>query len=244
MEKISFSISVIMPAYNEEACIEEAVEQNIRTFSSLIPDFEILVVNDKSTDRSGEIAEAIAKRYENVFCYHHDANQGVGGSFQTGISHATKEYVIFVPFDNPLLPEDLEAYLPLMGVCDIVVGFRAERVGYSSLARFASFVYNRILTPLIFNIGIADVNWIQAYRRNLFTDQIISFHNSRIFFLVEILVQARRSNLIIAEVPAKMAKRYHGLPTNSRFSTMWNTFWDMILFFRKIRKADKKKVLR
>lgn len=245
MDKPPISISLVMPAYNEEASVESAVRHNQKTLESINLDYEIVIVNDKSTDHTGEIIEKVAKQFPHVRCYHHEKNLGSGGAFRTGIEHATKDYVMFVPFDNPLDREDMEAYLLRMGVCDIVVGVRVERVGYSRMGLICSFIYNRILIPLFFNIGIADANWIQAYRRSIFTEGIVTFSNSRIFFLVEILINARRKRLIIAEIPSKMKRRLHGIPTCTRFSTMWKTFWDMISFFIAIRKEDsvKKKMV-
>ena len=243
MSSTPISISVVMPAYNEEPSIIGALHVNIETFSSLGLDFEIIIINDASTDNTGEIGDQIARENPNVRCFHHPVNQGAGGAFKTGVSHATKEYIIFLPFDNPLLAIDLQAYLPMVGICDIIVGVRAERIGYSRFVRFASFLYNRILIPLLFNIGISDVNWIQIYRRHYFEDGTLDIGNTKIFFLVEILIRARENNLIIVEVPSKMKMRLHGIPTSTRFSAMWDTFWDMIKFFIKMRKmkiADQK----
>ncbi len=228
------SISIIIPAYNEEQGLEKAVFHTWDSFHSLGLDFEIIIVDDKSTDHTGEIADSVAACHTNVCIVHHELNKGIGGAFRTGIDRATKEFVIFVPVDNPLDADDIEAYLKRMKVCDIVVGSRAERVGYTRFAYFASLIYNRILVPLLFNIGVSDVNWIQVYRRRLFSERIINFKNDRIFFLVEILVLAKRQNLIIAEVPAKMKRRIYGKPTCARPAMMVLTFLDMLTFFRKI----------
>ena len=132
--------------------------------------------------------------------------------------------------------QDIEVYLPRVGICDIIVGVRVARVGYSKIARVASFFYNRILIPLMFNIGISDLNWIQIYRRKHFSDGTLKISNTQVFFLVEILVQAKEKQLIIAEVPSKMKRRLHGIPTCERFSTMWVTFFDAVKFFIKINK--------
>ena len=236
MNSSPISISVIMPAYNEELSIRSAVCQNIDTFSSKELDFEILIIDDKSIDKTREIGDELAKEFPSVSCFHHQINEGPGGAFKTGVKHATKEFLIFVPFDNPLTPEDLDTYLPRVGVCDIIVGVRAARVGYTAFARFASFFYNRIMIPLLFNVGISDVNWIQIYRRCYFEDGTLNIKNTKIFFLVEILVQAKQKKLIIAEVPSKMVKRLHGMPTCARFTTMWVTFFDAIRFFWKVHK--------
>lgn len=235
------SLSVVMPAFNEEGILENAVLQVLQTLGTLSLDYEIVLVNDKSTDKTGEIAQRLASTYPKIKCIHHEKNLGLGGAFKTGISHSTKDYVILIPIDNPLYPGEIEEYLKRMGVCDIVVGFRNERVGYNWFTRLASFTYNRIFVPLLFNIGLSDVNWIQVYRRNLFSEGIIDFHNTRIFFLVEILVQARRKRLIIAEVPVNMKRRLYGKATAFRMSIIFKTFWDMLTFFMRIRREDKLK---
>jgi glycosyltransferase involved in cell wall biosynthesis len=232
------TISVVMPAYNEEGSLERSVNTTCDSLRALGIDFETIIVDDHSTDRTGAIADALAARIPQVTAIHHDRNSGVGGAFRTGIGRATKDFVIFVPVDNPLETSDIEAYLQRMGVCDIVVGSRAERVGYTPLAALASFVYNRFLVPLFFNIGISDVNWIQVYRRSLFSDRVIEFKNDRIFFLVEILVLARKRQLIIAEVPAKMKKRLYGKATCSRPSMMILTLCDMLRFLWEIHTRD------
>ncbi len=240
MKNKEYGISVIIPAYNEEKGIKDVIICNSKTFQELNIDYEIIIVDDNSLDKTRDIAISLVSSCPNLQVLHHEKNQGSGEAFRTGIAHATKDYVIFAPVDNPLEQEDLRAYLPRIDICDIVVGFRIERVGYSLFARFASFAYNRILVPLLFNIGVGDVNWIQIYRRNLFTDKVIVFNSKSLFWLVEILVCARRKRLIIAEVPARMKKRLHGRPTCTRFTAMLRTFIEMIKFFLKIRKEDKR----
>ena len=238
MSSNSISISVIMPAYNEEMSILNATHQNMETFSSLSLDYEIIIVDDHSADQTGIIGKELAEKHPEIRYYHHEENLGPGGAFRTGISHANKEHVMFIPFDNALTSEDLQPYLSRVGICDIVVGTRVERVGYGNFDRFASFFYNRIMIPLLFNIGISDVNWIQVYRRCHFVNGTLTIGPSRIFFLVEILVQARKNRLIVAEIPSTMKRRLHGVPTCTRFSVMWATFWDAIRFFWKIHKGS------
>jgi glycosyltransferase involved in cell wall biosynthesis len=228
------SISIIVPAYNEEQGLEQAVLYTRDSLQSLVLDFEIIIVDDHSSDGTAGIADGIAAVNENIRVVHHPVNKGIGGAFRSGIDHARKEFVMFVPVDNPLGTVDIEAYLKHMDGSDIVVGSRAERVGYTRFAYFASMIYNRILIPLLFNVGISDVNWIQVYRRRLFSEHIIDFNNERIFFLVEILVLARQQNLIITEVPAKMKRRIHGRSTCARPAMMISTLCDMLSFFRRI----------
>jgi len=241
MDNKNHSISVIIPACNEEQGIERAILHNIRTFQTLNLDFETIVIDDKSVDRTRDIVESLADRFPTIRVLRHEKNMGSGAAFKTGIANATKSHIIFAPVDNPLDVEDMKAYLSRLDVCDIVVGFRMERVGYSAFARFASFVYNRIFIPLLFNIGLSDVNWISIYRTNLFKDDVISFNSTSLFWLVEILIRARRKHLIIAEVPGRMKKRMHGRATCTRPSVILRTFTEMLKFFWMIQKEDKNK---
>ncbi len=227
-------ISVIIPAYNEEPDLEAMVRKTLTTFQKSGVDTEIIIVNDRSSDATGEIADRLAACLPEVRAVHHAVNCGAGQAFKTGIDQADKEFVMFVPVDNPLDTEDLEAYLTRLPICDVVVGVRVERVGYPTLGRFASFVYNRIMVPLLFNIGVSDVNWIQAYRRSLFSEDILKFANTRIFFLVEILVRARMNRLIVSEVPARMKKRLHGRPTCLKIGVITQTFRDMLNFWHQV----------
>ena len=233
------SITILIPAYNEEQTLEKAVSIIRETLLALRIESEIVIVNDCSIDTTGAIADSLTENEPSITVIHHSANQGIGGAFRTGTGHATKDFIILMPVDNPLTKEELEIYLPRMSICDIVVGVRVERVGSHPVAHAASFIYNRILVPILFNIGVSDVNWIQAYRREIFVGGGISIEYTGIFFLVELLVKARHKKLIIAEVPSQMRRRMYGIPTSARYGTMWRTFWDMIDFFVKIHSRRR-----
>lgn len=219
-----------MPAYNEEPGLRDAALRTLDAFRSLELDHELILVDDKSSDRTPEIIAELAAGDARITPLYHERNLGIGGAFRSGLSKASKEYVILVPVDNPLSPEDLAAYLPRVPVSDIVVGVRVERVGYTALARVASFVYNRLFVPLLFNIGVSDVNWIQVYRRNIFDKNCIRIDYPGIIFLVEILAKAKRRRLVITEVPSRMQMRFYGKATCFKISTMWRTFRDMVKF--------------
>lgn len=234
------SISILTPAYNEEHSLESSVKKTLKTFKDLKLDFEIIIVDDFSEDHTWDIAVQLSDQSPRIQAVRLERHQGQGDAFRKGIMSATKEFVIFVPVDNPMDTDDIEAYLKRIDVCDIIVGVRAERVGYTSLAQFLSFVYNRILIPLMFNIGFSDVNWIQMYRRELFINKTLSYESTSFFWLVEVLVNAKRNRLIIVEVPAKMKKRIYGTKTNTRIPVLIKTFFDMLRYFWKIQMENRR----
>ncbi len=239
--KSKISLSAIMPVYNEELLVAKAIDITYNSLNTVCEKFELIIVNDCSTDKSAEIIEKIIKEYESIKLIHHKKNLGIGGAFKTGVENANNDFVILVPVDNPLEIEELLSYLDRASVCDIVVGCRIERVGYTMVAKTASFVYNRILIPLLFNIGLEDVNWIQLYKRVIFAEKIIEIENNGIFFLAEILIKAKRAHLIIAEVPTKMKKRLHGKPTCFKYSAMFKTFINMMKLFFDLNSKKMKR---
>jgi len=234
------SISILTPAYNEGHSLESSVKQTLKTFKKLKLDFEIIIIDDYSEDDTWDIAVQLSDQSPRIQAVRLERHQGQGVAFRKGIMSATKEFVVFVPVDNPMDADDIEAYLKRIDVCDIIVGVRAERVGYTSPALFLSFVYNRILIPLLFNVGISDVNWIQMYRRELFSNKTLSYESKSMFWLVEVLVNAKRNRLIIVEVPAKMKKRIYGKKTNTRTTVLINTLFEMLRYFWKIQMESRR----
>lgn len=222
---------MVMPVYNEEKTLESALARTVSALEDLGIVHEVVIVNDASRDGTLVLARQLAQRYRHVKVANHQFNQGIGRAFRTGIEQAGLDYVILIPADNPLSPDDLRPFLGPMGQADIIAGVRQRREGYTPVLAFLSFAYNRIFIPLLFQLNLKDVNWIQAYRRAIFADGGIRIEHPGIFFFVEVLVKARRRGLRIIEVPSRMQKRLHGRPTISRFPVVIRIFRDAVVFF-------------
>ena len=97
MNKTRLSISLIMPSYNEEGNVENSLLRTLETFDSFGLEYEVIIIDDKSTDRTAEIAQRLAGQYPQVYFSQNEKNLGAGGAFQAGINKATKDYVIFLP---------------------------------------------------------------------------------------------------------------------------------------------------
>jgi glycosyltransferase involved in cell wall biosynthesis len=106
-------VTLVLPAYNEAAILEEnlaAVQEYLRTLEQQYR-FEILIINDGSADRTGEIAEAQRSRYDNVRVVHHPTNRGLGHGFRTGFAHARGDYVVTMDIDLSYSPDHIGALL-------------------------------------------------------------------------------------------------------------------------------------
>ncbi|MEI6437681.1 MAG: glycosyltransferase family 2 protein [Candidatus Omnitrophota bacterium] len=230
-ERAGASLSVVMPVFNEEKNIEAALSRTMASLEALKIVWEIVVVNDASRDGTSALARQLAAGSSRVKVVEHHVNQGIGRAFRTGIENASLDYVILIPADNPPAPDDLRPFLGPMGSFDIIAGVRERREGYTPILAFLSYCYNRIFIPLLFGLRLRDVNWIQAYRRSIFTEGGIRIEHPGIFFFVEVLVKAKRKGFSIIEVPSRMQKRLYGRPTISRLPVIMRIFRDAVGFF-------------
>src|SRR5712671_1525683 len=100
-------LSVFFPAYNDSGTIASMVIRAVKAASELTSDFEVIVVNDGSSDATAEIADELARKYPNVRVIHHPSNRGYGGALQTGFRSATKELIFYTDGDAQYDPAEL-----------------------------------------------------------------------------------------------------------------------------------------
>jgi glycosyltransferase involved in cell wall biosynthesis len=215
----AIALSVIVPAFNEEALLEDAIRRLSRTLDELEIAAEIIVVNDGSHDATGAIADRLAVELANVIACH-QANQGIGGAFRTGATKATGEYLMLWPADMPADRADLAPYIGQFGRADVIVGVRQARVGYNPVMRFNAWLYPKLVATF-FDLRVRDVNWIHAYRRECFLK--IRLTQRGIPMLAEALVRLRDLGATFTEVDVAMKARTGGVPSASRWRVMRRT---------------------
>jgi len=123
----SISVSVFFPAHNEAANITSLTEKTVKVLSENVTDFEIILVDDGSTDGTREIADALAKRFPQVRAVHHEVNRGYGGALKTGLSSCNKDWVFFTDGDGQFDVGEIPLLLAHTDEYDAVVGYRMKR---------------------------------------------------------------------------------------------------------------------
>lgn len=235
MKPEAVALSVVVPAYNEEVLLADAIRALRRSLDELRLAAEIIIVNDGSRDRTPAIADELARELSGVVACH-QANQGIGGAFRTGAARATGTYLILWPADMPATASDLAPYAEQFGRAEVIVGVRRQRVGYNPLMRFNSWIYVRIVAAL-FDLRLRDVNWIHAYQRDWFLR--ITLTQRGIPMLVEALVRLRDLGARIVEVEVEMKERLGGVSSASRPRVMWRTLTGLISLWRRWRREPR-----
>jgi glycosyltransferase involved in cell wall biosynthesis len=230
------SLSVVVPAWNEEALLERTVRSLALSLSQVAKDAEVVIVDDGSRDRTPALADALAKELPRVRALHQE-NQGIGGAFRTGMLAAEGEYVVLWPADMLAAPGDLEPYVSSFGKADVVVGVRRRREGYNVLMRANAWLYPK-LVAFFFGLRLRDVNWICAYRRARLLE--VPLTRRGIAMLAEILIGIRDRGGTFVEVEVAMKPREGGVASASRFRVMRRTLADLLGLAREWRRTHRR----
>ncbi len=224
-------ISVVLPMYNEEENIEAAVAMARRVLEPLSEgDYEIVIVDDGSTDRTGEIAEELAAADPRIRPFHHDTNRTLGATIRTGLTHSRGELVLYTDADLPCDLAYLNDAIPLLNEADVVIGYRTGR--RESLKRWLySSAYNR-LTRWLLGIHVRDINF--AFK--LFTRPVVDAMELRAegsFIDAEMLAEAQRLGFRIAEIPVVYTPRQAGCSTLARPRVIIDIIREMFTYWRR-----------
>jgi glycosyltransferase involved in cell wall biosynthesis len=150
-------LSLILPAYNEEANIEIVVNEALEELPKNFNSFEIIVVDDGSKDRTPEITDRLAaSQPELVKVIHHRPNRGYGAALTTGFKAAQGDYLMFMDSDRQFKPADLKLLVPYVGKAGIIAGYRKKR--NDPFYRFLiGYTFNTVVT-LLFGIHLRDID--------------------------------------------------------------------------------------
>ncbi len=228
MAKYNRSISVTMPAYNEEPNIESMINYVIETMEPRFDDFEVVVVDDGSKDRTGAVVEDIAKRDRRVRLVKHPKNLGYGAAAFSAMSNATKDLVLFTDSDLQFYLEDIDALMPWIENHDVVVGYRAPRRD-----PFLRVLYGKgwsFLITLFFGYVARDVDCaFKLFHREVLEDVLPKVIARGATFSGELLVRIKRSGYSIKEVPVRHRERPAGAPTGARLDVITRAFKELFL---------------
>jgi glycosyltransferase involved in cell wall biosynthesis len=232
LQSVVKSLSVILPAFNEEANIRAVVEDAYRNIPKFAPIFEIIVVNDGSKDRTGEICDRLAEELSNVRVVHHVRNCGYGAALKSGIERARHDLIFFTDADGQFDLKEVAALIEQADACDIVAGYRARRQDPPHRLLFA-WGWN-ILVRLVLGIRIRDIDCaFKVFHRDVFDRIQIQCVGAMVN--TEIFAQAARFGMTVTEVRVNHFPRRHGKSTGGNLAVIRKAFRELIRIRRKSR---------
>lgn len=206
------AISMILPAWNEAEVIADAVAESVAALSDLAGDFEVIVVDDGSTDETAAVVRGLSASDERIRLIQHSPNQGYGAAIRSGFAAAQKDLVVFTDSDCQFDLTELDRFVLLSDRYDVVCGYRIDRKD-TPLRCLYSKIYNLLVRALL-GTGVRDVDCaLKLFRRDV-TKRVNITGNG---FLVnsEILTQAKQLGCSIVEVGVSHRPRTLGESTVS-----------------------------
>ena len=193
-------LSFFFPALNEEDNVAPIVEEALTVLPRFADDLEITVVDDGSSDRTGAIADGLARKDPRVRVIHHGTRRGYGGAVRSGLSSATKPWIFYTDGDRQFALEDLERLIAASDGADAVVGFRLKRAD-PTRRLVVAWVYNRLIS-LLFGGGWRDVDCaFKLFRREVFERVPLErVRSNGAFFSPEMLIGLGRAGIRINQV--------------------------------------------
>jgi glycosyltransferase involved in cell wall biosynthesis len=229
------TLTAFFPAYYDEGNIGKVVDKAVEVIESMnLKDYEVIIIEDGSPDRTGEVADALAVKHEKVRVIHHEKNMGYGATLRDGFMNAKMEYVFYSDGDNQFDLDDLKKFMALIPFTDIVVGYRKQKQ-YSLYRKFTSLCYNYLLR-LLFDIHYWDIDCaFKLFKADLFKK--IQINSIDAFIDAEIMLKAKLLNYRTTEIGVVHLPRLDGISTGARPSVIVRTIKE-IFEYRKEYKRE------
>jgi glycosyltransferase involved in cell wall biosynthesis len=233
-------LSVFFPMWNEEAYIDRAIETATTECRSLmerneILDYELIIVDDASTDHTGKLADEMAVIDPHIRVVHHPVNRKLGGSMKTGFATATGDVVLYSDADLPFDMSELSRAIRLMRYydADIVSAFRFDRTGEGSLRTVYTFFYNFLIRRL-FGVRMRDINFACKLCRTSIFDNI-ALRSEGSFVDAELIIRAKKLGFNVIQFGVDYFPRTRGESTLASPSVIRKIISEMVHLRRELR---------
>jgi len=219
-------LSVFFPAYNDSGTIASLVITAIQSASKLTPNYEVIVVNDGSSDSTGQILDELARLYPQVRVVTHTVNRGYGGALRSGFGAASKEIIFYTDGDAQYDPSEMEALWQKMAPgTDLVNGFKISRADPLHRIIIGRIYHHTVKT--LFGLRVRDVDCdFRLLRRSIF-DTVRLEKNSGVICL-EMMKKIQDAGFTIVEVPVHHYHRAHGHSQFFNFPRVFRTAVDVM----------------
>ncbi|MBK5260270.1 MAG: glycosyltransferase family 2 protein [Thermoanaerobaculia bacterium] len=230
------SISLVIPMFNEQANIEHAIEFAVEALSQHASEYEIVIVDDASTDESPELVCRAIAGNPRIKLISHDFNQKLGASLRTGFAAAKNEMILYMDADLPFDPDVLGRAVRAMNLtrADVLSGYRFDRTTEGLKRTIYSIFYNWLIRVL-FRISVRDVNFsFKLMRREVL--EAVQLRSEGSLIDAELIVKARNRGFVIQQMGLDYFPRVLGTSHLSSPAVILKIFRELVTLFPDMRK--------
>lgn len=234
------SVSLVIPMFNEEENIEHAIGCAAAALDRCAQDWEIVVVNDASTDRCPLIVERLAAADPRIRLLSHPVNRKLGATLKTGYAAARKDLVVYMDADLPFDPEVIGKAIQAMRVtrADLIAGYRLDRTTEGFRRTVYSYLYNSLI-GILFGWPHRDINFsFKLMRREVL--EAIELRSEGSLIDAELIVKAKNLGFVIQQLGLDYFPRTRGRSTLSSPSVILKIFRELVTLYPEMRRPQRK----
>ena len=225
------NVSLFFPVFHDERTVRTVTEKALAVLRDVANNYEVVIVDDGSPDRAGEIADELAGEYPEVTVIHHPENLGYGAAIRSGLGHCQYEWICFTDGDDEYDVNDLRKLIALEDFYDLIITFRYVKV-YNSRRQIISWVYNKTLRAL-FRTHYRDISTGLRLIRKSLADQL-SYQSNSPFIGAELTIKSMLKGYRVGEVGIQTFPREFGKGASTSVRNIIATIRDMFRVYRTI----------
>lgn len=229
------SVSCVLPMFNERENIEHALDFAVQSLERYASDYEIIVVDDASTDDSAEIVRRAAAANPKIRLLRHDRNRKLGATVRTGVYAATKDVILYMDADLPVDPDNLGRAIRAMRVtrADVIAAYRFDRVPEGLRRSIYSRTYNTLM-GVLFGWPFRDINFaFKLFRREILAAFEIRSEGSLVD--AELIIKAKNSGFVVQQIGVDYFPRAYGQSHLSSIGVILRIFRELITLYPDMR---------
>lgn len=235
MAKLINKLSVFLPAYNEEGNIETTIKKTREVLAAVADTWELIIVNDGSTDRTEEIITKLASLDRRIVIVNHATNRGYGSSLRSGLYKSRYPWIAFIDSDGQFDFGEITKFIEKQKEtgADLVIGYYKKRE--ESFGRIFTSKVWELIVFLMFGLKVKDVDCAFKLISKKVIDKIPKLESQRgAFISSELLIKAKRLGYKITQVPVTRYSRLKGAGTGRNLNVIMQSFTDLFKLWRKL----------
>ncbi len=228
-------ISVFLPAFNEEANIKKTISGVNGVLRKIASDYEILVVNDGSADKTSQIVKTLIKKDNKIRLINHQENRGYGAAIKSGLYNVRFDWVVQMDSDGQFDFAEINKFLAKRSKADLIIGYRKKRT--DSLYRRFMAKLLRLAGFLMFGLKVKDVDCGFKLFKKQVIEKIPRLRTESAITVTEFIVRAKKAGFKISEVGVKHFSREEGEQTGGKPSVIIKAaFQGILLWFLLLKE--------
>lgn len=231
MSRLS-SLSVFFPCFNEAANVPLFVAEALEVLPGIAQKFEIIIVDDGSSDGTSQVAKLVAKTDKRIRVIRHRHNQGYGMALRSGFKAAQYDWVFFTDGDLQFRLKELKRFVPETEKAAVIIGYRQHRAD-GGLRVFNARLFKTYI-DILFRLHVRDVDCAFKLLRTK-TIQKLQLESTGAFISAEFLYKLKKQGETFQQLPVKHLPRRHGQPTGNRPKVVLRAGWEAFRLYCRMK---------